>query len=322
VRSARAKADSVIVLMHWGNEYVPLPTPSQREIGAALAAAGADLIVGCHPHVIQGTEISGSSVIAYSMGNFVFDQDTPETTQGLALRALFDAHGLRGVQGLPVAASAQPRLLTTQDAEDLLPHIQPPAMRIGFVCQPDGCIPADVPQDARQGIFWGGQIDLTGDGVPEIVRREGERLLIYEGGTLVYETPPEWRIVDAALGDPNDDGRYELMLAIWQADANGVEWSQPYIVGYRGGEYRLMWGGRAVFDPIEEIEVGDIDGDGTQELVVIEQRDSGLDGISVWRWAGWSFALVWRGPEGHYDDLVLLAPHAGDSLFVTVARTP
>jgi len=55
------------------------------------------------------------------------------------------------------------------------------------------------------------------------------------------------------------------MLAILRADANAVEWSQPYIVGYRGGECRLMWGGRAVFDPIQEIEVGDVDGDGIDE---------------------------------------------------------
>jgi hypothetical protein len=112
------------------------------------------------------------------------------------------------------------------------------------------------------------------------------------------------------------------MLAILKADANGVEWSQPYIVGYRGSEYRLLWGGRAVFDPIQEIEVGDVDGDGTQELVVIELRDSGLEAISIWRWAGWSFALIWRSPEGHFHDLSLLDTDSDNSPLVSVAKSP
>jgi hypothetical protein len=124
-----------------------------------------------------------------------------------------------------------------------------------------------------------------------------------------------------ALGDPNDDGRYELMLAIWRTDANGVEWSQPYIVGHRGGEYQLLWGGRAVFDPIQEVEVADVDGDGTDELVVLEQRPDGDKAVTIWRWQEWSFYLVWRSPEGNYHDLALLEEPGKPSL-ISVAEAP
>jgi hypothetical protein len=100
-----------------------------------------------------------------------------------------------------------------------------------------------VPARIVEGIFWSGTSDLTGDGIPEVVQRRDERVRIYQDTRLVYQTPPEWRVVDVALGDPNDDGRSEVMLALWKPDADGLEWSQPYMVGYRGGEYRLMWGG-------------------------------------------------------------------------------
>ena len=126
-------------------------------------------------------------------------------------------------------------------------------------------------------------------------------MTVYQDGTAVYTTPSEWRVVDVALGDPNDDGRFELLLAIWQTDNEGHDRSQPYIVGYRGGEYKLIWGGRPLAQPISEVELGDVDGDGKQELISVE-----ADAIAVWRWQGWNFSLMWRSENGRYHDLVLV----------------
>lgn len=91
------RADLVVVSFHWGEEYEERASAAQREIVHELAASGADLIVGHHPHVIQ--ELETYSVerepaadargiwIAYSLGNFVFDQNFSEaTSRGLALR--------------------------------------------------------------------------------------------------------------------------------------------------------------------------------------------------------------------------------------------
>jgi poly-gamma-glutamate synthesis protein (capsule biosynthesis protein) len=79
VRAARAQADAVVVSLHWGMEYQHEPTARQREIARRLAEAGADLILGTHPHVLQPVEALEAggrrALVAYSLGNFVSNQD-------------------------------------------------------------------------------------------------------------------------------------------------------------------------------------------------------------------------------------------------------
>jgi gamma-polyglutamate biosynthesis protein CapA len=64
----------IVVLAHWGREYEAVPTNAQRSIAKAFVDAGADLVVGSHPHVIQNKELYNDAWIYYSLGNFVFDQ--------------------------------------------------------------------------------------------------------------------------------------------------------------------------------------------------------------------------------------------------------
>jgi hypothetical protein len=327
LRAARAQADVVIVSVHWGYEYRLQPDPAQRQMAADLLAAGADLVVGHHPHVVQGTQVvperqnasRREQFVAYSLGNFVFDQYEDETGRGLALRVFFDQHGLRGVQALPVYAGAQPRLMLVDQAKALLERVAPPAHRLGFACDKGSCYPIDVPQEeTRHGLFRTGEIDLTGDGAPERIVRTGKAVAIYQDGLLAWQSPVEWQVVDLALGDPNDDGRAELLLALQKPDASGVSRSHPFIVGYRSGSYRLLWGGSPVNDPIQEVELGDVDGDGVQELVVLDEMDGGR-ALSIWRWHGWGFSLSWRSPPGPYEDLVLLPSEDGQRSLVSLA---
>jgi hypothetical protein len=205
------------------------------------------------------------------------------------------------------------------------PTVRPPPHRLGFACDRQACYLAEVglSQDPETGLFRDGEIDLTGDGVPERVRWAGGRVIVYRDGVEVWRSLPEWRVVDLALGDPNDDGRGELLLALWKPDAAGVDCSHPFIIGYREGLYRTLWGGSAVIDPIHEVELGDVDGDGVQELVVLEEQGDGLDrAVAVWRWYGWGFGLVWRSSGGHYRDLALIPGAAGHPLIIRVTTEP
>jgi hypothetical protein len=306
VAGVREGADAVIVSIHWGYEYEPVADPAQQAAVEALFEAGADLVVGHHPHVVQGTIARPGQFAAYSLGNLLFDQEDGATAEGLALRAFFDFQGLQAVQVLPLRAGPRPRLLAPEEAESLLARVAPPPRRVGFRCDRDGCELQAVEDGAvAGGLFWSGGIDLTGDGAPEMVRRAAGRITISEGGVAVWESPPEWEVVDVALGDPNDDGRGELLVALWQQDAEGHLRSQPFIIGHRRGFYQVLWGGRPVVHPIQEVEVGDVDRDGTDELVVIEERGAVEQVVSVWRWQGWTFGLVWESELGRYESLTV-----------------
>ncbi|MDD2286230.1 MAG: AmmeMemoRadiSam system protein B [Paludibacter sp.] len=87
IKAAKAKSDLVIVSVHWGQEYQTKSNAHQQKIAAAAVKAGADLIVGHHPHVAQEiSEIDGVTV-AYSLGNFIFDQNfSADTKNALILK--------------------------------------------------------------------------------------------------------------------------------------------------------------------------------------------------------------------------------------------
>jgi|GEM_PF-644302 len=87
IEKAKDLADLLIVSLHYGYEYQPEPNVFQVEISRAAIKAGADLVVGHHPHVIQPVEEYHGGYIAYSLGNFIFDQAfSKETMEGLILK--------------------------------------------------------------------------------------------------------------------------------------------------------------------------------------------------------------------------------------------
>lgn len=71
-----AGADVVLLVVHWGTEYSYQPTPEQQRLGRAAIDAGADMVIGSHPHVLQPVEFYNGGVICYSLGNFSFGGNT------------------------------------------------------------------------------------------------------------------------------------------------------------------------------------------------------------------------------------------------------
>ncbi|MGV9771498.1 CapA family protein [Streptosporangium sp. NPDC003464] len=79
VRKARKNSDTVIVHLHWGTELQKCPNEAQRSLAPKLVAAGADVIVGGHAHILLGGGYLKNSYVNYGMGNFVFYNWGPET---------------------------------------------------------------------------------------------------------------------------------------------------------------------------------------------------------------------------------------------------
>lgn len=183
------------------------------------------------------------------------------------------------------------------------------ARQLGFVCDSRACHPTAVPEDVSGMPFSEGAIDLTGDGLLEIIRLENGRLLVFHDEEEIWKSDPSWQVADAALGDPNGDGRNDIQVALWKPDQEGILTSHPFIVGYRGGRLKTIWGGSAVAHGIHELLLADVDGDGVQELIVLESAWPGegpealFRTLSVWDWHGWGFTLRWRSEPGRYHNL-------------------
>ncbi len=91
IRKIKSRADFVVVYTHWGNEYQTNFSKRQQEKAHIFVDAGANVVLGSHPHVIQPIEFYKGKLIFYSLGNFLFDQTfSKETQQGLAVGIVFD----------------------------------------------------------------------------------------------------------------------------------------------------------------------------------------------------------------------------------------
>jgi poly-gamma-glutamate synthesis protein (capsule biosynthesis protein) len=88
-------ADLVIPFMHWGWEHEPLASSRQRQLARLMIDAGADAVIGSHPHVTQDIEFVQGKPVIYSLGNFVFDGfDQPINNTGWLLRLELDRDGV------------------------------------------------------------------------------------------------------------------------------------------------------------------------------------------------------------------------------------
>jgi len=106
IKEAKGKADVLIVSLHGGEEYSSKPTQFQIKFSGAAIEAGADLVIGHHPHVVQGNEKYKDSWIFYSLGNFIFDQSfSEETMKGQAVKVLIENGKIRTVIPIEIKIS-------------------------------------------------------------------------------------------------------------------------------------------------------------------------------------------------------------------------
>lgn len=98
IAEAESLYDHTIVFVHWGIERNEIPEEYQRTLAKGYIDAGADLIIGCHPHVLQGFEYYNGVPIIYSLGNYLFGNRTGET---LLLNAIFDENRSLSIQLIP-----------------------------------------------------------------------------------------------------------------------------------------------------------------------------------------------------------------------------
>lgn len=102
IRKLAESADIVVVIPHWGTQYTHTPERSQRTLARAFASAGADLVVGGHPHWVQGWERMGESTVIHSLGNFIFDMDfMRKTNEGVFVEVVTYGDRVVAIEPVP-----------------------------------------------------------------------------------------------------------------------------------------------------------------------------------------------------------------------------
>ena len=125
IRELKRRVDYVVVCFHWGVEYTDMPIADQVSEAHAAIDAGADMVIGHHPHVLQGAQIYKGHFIIYSLGDLVFDHYSLATGQTVLVHAVLSPHGVK-VTLIPVYASSNgiPTIVTGAAGRAILLHMQ------------------------------------------------------------------------------------------------------------------------------------------------------------------------------------------------------
>ena len=149
VRAAVAAADAVVVIVHWGSERDPCPNDAQRLLAQRLFDAGADAVIGHHPHVLQPVVHTGEKLVAFSLGNFIWEPRQHMGGETGVLQVDFEGdrvvgwtlhpHLLDG-DGVPVPADSGPRVERIRDilSGNCGPHRPPTTTTTTSLPPPNG----------------------------------------------------------------------------------------------------------------------------------------------------------------------------------------
>ena len=332
VKEAKQKSDFVIVSMHSGTEYTNKPNDSQINFAHTAIDAGADLIIGHHPHVIQILEKYKEKFIFYSLGNFVFDQpQKQETKEGLAIKVYFTKDKINKISLLPVVMEnlAQPRMAEIGEAEKILKKLNFPldnriiyfwdSNKANFQKISGATIYLEEPQN-KEIILKQEQADLDNNSIKEIYILENGKLTISENSKIIWQSPTEWWVDNFVLADSNNDGIVDINLSLWKAGNFGS--SKPFwvkendmsvknhffVLDFINGEIEQVWGSSNLAEPNCKFQIADIDNNGKNDLIVIEgdysqkPKCSG-NYVAVWKWNDWGFSNEWRSERGNYTNL-------------------
>jgi poly-gamma-glutamate capsule biosynthesis protein CapA/YwtB (metallophosphatase superfamily) len=134
---AKASADYVVVSFHWGSEGATIPHSYQVRAAHAAIDAGADVVLGHHPHVLQGIERYRKGIIFYSLGNFAFGSRSRTADRSVIARITLDK-GVRGVELVPLNVKYsdvrfQPRPLSGQKGRDVIDRLNRISQQFGTV---------------------------------------------------------------------------------------------------------------------------------------------------------------------------------------------
>lgn len=122
IQKAGSCCDFLVVSFHFGSEYNPYPTENQKRLARLAVDCGAGLVVGHHPHVLQGIEKYKGKYIFYSLGNFIFDRQIMDgTDESVILKVKTDGNKVKDIEIIPVVIRrCRPETEQGEEKDELL----------------------------------------------------------------------------------------------------------------------------------------------------------------------------------------------------------
>ena len=183
------------------------------------------------------------------------------------------------------------------------------------------------------------EADLDKNGTLESLKITDGRLTIISAGMIVWQSPKEWNVVQAEFTNLNRDGAIEATLLVWRPfrswpvdqwlphggriasfhDEEGYS-CQIILIGWENGQYREMWAGSALAEPVTFFAAADLDNGGAQELVTLENeysdpRSAPARDLKVWEWNGFGFTVVTK-IRGSFSKMALAQTSVGRILIL------
>jgi hypothetical protein len=195
-----------------------------------------------------------------------------------------------------------------------------------FVLNKDALVQVSLPVYPTQNALQESG-DLDGDGSNERLVLLDNRLEIIYRNETAWQSPSSWQVTQAGIADLNADGRLEAVLLLWRPfrpwpvdrwlphgnrianfhDADGLS-CHIILVGWKDREYREIWAGSPLAEPVTSFSVADLDGDKVEELITLQgsysrPRTTSAHALQVWDWNGFGFSSV-SSLQGNYEIIV------------------
>ncbi|MFA6255147.1 MAG: CapA family protein [Patescibacteria group bacterium] len=340
IANLKPQVDFVIVSMHGGVEYDTKPSQHQIEFAHTAIDAGASLVLGHHPHVVQTFEKYGNGYVIYSLGNFIFDQIwSADAQQGVAAKIVFSPQEIKNIEFIPLKINTnfQPELADDKTSQNIINRLAQPifsqprffwngkeyqettSWQINLSSSP-------ISPKVRFANRTFGAADLDSDGQPEEAVIVGQVGYLIKNDKVLWQSDKNWQLDNVLIGDFNNDGKIEVGFSLWKEGSFGPDlpfWEEEndknisnhlflyqFVETHNIASLQMIWGSSALDQPIREMALADLDGDSKNELVVLEDtnsvgaiRESHLRNLSIWRFNEWNFVNFYKSRQGKFFDL-------------------
>ena len=326
VKILKPQVDFVIVSMHAGTEYVPEPNQEQIDFAHAAIEAGASLVIGSHPHVVQTVQKYKDGYIFYSLGNFIFDQLwSDDTQQGLMAKVSFSPKQIDDIEFIPVQINKNfaPQLASATTTQKIINRLKTP-LKIQTKFYWTGSEYAQRPsyqinneQSSLPPTTYQEKYLTDGKLLQAVIIKNKAYVML--DGKAIWESNSGYKVENVLIGDFNNDGIDEIGFSLYKQGSFGPNlpfWlkendkniSNHLFLYQLKGEaslprLQMVWGSSALDQPIIKMALVDLDQDGKNELAVLEKDDNSTADLGIWRFNEFNFVNLYKSEAGNYFDL-------------------